>query len=200
MTSHRLLCRCGALSGEIGQPHLAIRAICYCNDCRAFAFYLDRQRDVLDALGGTDIVPTQARYVTLTSGLQHLACMSLSAKGLLRWYAQCCRTPIANTPRDWRLPYVGLVHSCLEKPLEQSFPNVQMHANARGVKGVPATGVWTPIKALGGFMPRMLLARLNGAYRQTPFFSPAGEPIVPVKVLTAEERERVKSAARSAYT
>jgi hypothetical protein len=39
--------------------------------------------------------------------------MSLGPKGLLRWYADSCRTPIGNTPRNPKLSYVGLVHGCL---------------------------------------------------------------------------------------
>jgi len=45
--------------------------------------------------------------------------MSLSEKGLLRWYTACCRTAIGNTPRNPKLSYVGLVHSCLAgSPIE----------------------------------------------------------------------------------
>jgi hypothetical protein len=113
---HRFQCQCGTLKGEITQPDKGVRAVCYCRDCQTYAELLGHPQRVLDPLGGTDVVATQARYIRLTSGTEALACLSLSPKGLLRWYAQCCSTPIANTPRNWKLPYVGLVHTCLGHP------------------------------------------------------------------------------------
>ena len=134
-------------------------------------------------------------HVALTSGIQNLACMSLSGKGVLRWYAKCCDTPIANTPRDWRLPYVGLIHSCLKKPLESSFPRVQMYVNTKSAKGKPPSMRWSQITTLLGFMPKLLFARVAGTYEHTPFFSSSGAPIVEVKVLSRAEREKAESAA-----
>lgn len=192
--NHQIQCRCGALSGEVSNTHSAARAVCYCKDCRAYAVHLGQQQSVLDAMGGTEVVATQARYVAFTGGIENLACLSLSKNGLLRWYAKCCNTPIANTPRDWRLPYVGLVHSCLRKPLESSFHPVQMHVNTRSANGSPPSMPWRQASTLLRFVPKIILGRLTGTYRQTPFFSPAGKPIAEVKVLSRAEREKANSA------
>lgn len=192
--NHRIQCQCGALTGEVSNTHAAMRAVCYCKDCRAFAVHLGQAQTVLDALGGTEIVATQPRYVSFTSGAQNLACLSLSPRGLLRWYAKCCNTPIANISRNWQLPFVGLVHACLQKPLESSFPPVQMHAYTANAKGKPASVGARPIAALLAFMSKLLLARLSGAYKQTPFFSAAGTPVAEVKVLSKSEREQASSA------
>jgi hypothetical protein len=172
--------------------------VCYCKDCRAYAYHLGKAQAVLDELGGTEVVATQAQYVVFTGGVQNLACMSLSEKGLLRWYAECCHTPIANTPRNWRLPYVGLVHNCLRNgmmPLERSFPRVQMHVNTDSAKGKPPSMQWSQATALLGFMPKLLFAAVVGSYRHTPFFTPSGSPIVAVKVLSSAEREKAMNAA-----
>jgi hypothetical protein len=193
--SHPIQCQCGALTGEVGKPHAAIHAVCYCKDCRAYAIHLGKGDSVLDALGGTDVVATQARYVTITRGIENLACMSLSSKGALRWYAKCCNTPIANTSRDWRMPFVGLVHTGLKKPLERSFPAVQMHLNTGSAKGTPPAMGWSKVTAMLGFMPKLLLARFTGSYRRTPFFTASGAPRVEVEVLSREQREAAKSAA-----
>ncbi|MFT4197494.1 MAG: DUF6151 family protein, partial [Pseudoxanthomonas sp.] len=88
------------------------RATCYCRDCQAFARFLG-QPGVLDAHAGTDIVPMAPAGLRITAGFDQVACMSLSPKGLLRWYAACCRTPLANTLRTPGLPYVGLVAACV---------------------------------------------------------------------------------------
>jgi hypothetical protein len=101
-----LRCRCRAIQGHVESTHRAGRAICYCRDCQAFARNLGSPELTLDARGGTDIVATSPRYVRFTRGREQHRCMSLSPKGLFRWYAGCCRTPIGNTPRDPRLLHV----------------------------------------------------------------------------------------------
>ena len=193
--THRISCRCGKVSGAVAEPRTAFRAVCHCIDCRAYAVHLGSERAVLDGEGGTDIVATQARHVTFDSGSGQLACVSLSPKGLLRWYAPCCNTPIANTPRDWRLPYAGLVHTALAKPLEPSFSRIQMHVNASHLTNKPPSRGWRGTVALLGLMRRLVGARLTGRYRTTPFFTYDGKPVVDVRVLSREERERATQAA-----
>jgi hypothetical protein len=51
--------------------------------------------------------------VTFTAGLDALRCVRLSGK-VLRWFAECCRTPIANTAADPRFPVVALIHSIMD--------------------------------------------------------------------------------------
>ena len=116
----QLRCRCGAIQGTVDPRHVYGRAVCYCTDCQAFARYLGSQDEILNSQGGTEIVAILPAAVHFTAGLDKLACMSLSDKGLLRWYASCCRTPIGNTPRDRKTPYVGLVRACLPN-LDESF-------------------------------------------------------------------------------
>jgi hypothetical protein len=196
--THRFQCSCGKVRGEILQPRHAMRVACYCGDCQTYAHLLGRADQVLDAVGGTDVVATPASNLSITTGREHLACVSLSPRGLLRWYAGCCGTPIANTPRDWKLPYVGLVHTCLRQPdaLERSFPQVEMRVNTKGAHGaVPGdTGVSGKLRFL-----RMVLRlggmRLTGGYRSTPLFSASGEPVAAPRVAGREEVEAARRAA-----
>ena len=110
----RLRCRCGHVRGVAREvaPHSTFRFVCYCTNCQAFARLLERP-DVLDDAGGTDIVHMPAARVTLTAGADAVRCISFSAK-VLRWYAHCCRTPIANTAVSPRFPVVGLIHSFMD--------------------------------------------------------------------------------------
>jgi hypothetical protein len=178
-----------------------MRAACYCGDCQAYAYVLGEPAAVLDPLGGTEVVATKAGHVRFTSDKATLACLSLSPKGLLRWYASCCGTPIANTPRNWKLPYVGLVHTCLRQPdpFEQSFPKVQMRVNTGGARGRPP-----PVGGLGGLpgFARLFLriagSRLDGSYQATPFFDAAGAPVAEVVVTPRAEVEAARRAAREA--
>jgi hypothetical protein len=66
---------------------------------------------VLDFAGGTDIFHMPPGRVKLTAGLDALRCVRLSEKGILRWYTDCCRTPIGNTAASPRFPVIGVVHS-----------------------------------------------------------------------------------------
>src|SRR5512138_1141593 len=95
--SHSLKCSCGRVKGVIADAVVANHGVCYCRDCQAFAHFLGRPREILDERGGSDIVQVLPRWVTFTAGIGSLACMRLTPKGLLRWYAPCCNTPIGNT-------------------------------------------------------------------------------------------------------
>ncbi len=186
--SHHIQCRCGKLAGEVSHTNLALRVICYCKDCQDYAGRLGTPEETLDTNGGTDIVATQARYVTITRGIDNLACASLSENGLLRWYAKCCNTAIANTPREWRLCYVGLVHSCLGRPLERSFPRIDMRVNNQSATGTPPKPPRGQIFTILAFMVKFIPAWVGGAYQQTPFFTASGEPAVAVRVLSDGKR------------
>jgi hypothetical protein len=109
-----LRCRCGRVRGVAHEiaPSVGFRFVCYCTDCQAFARLLERP-DVLDAAGGTDIFQMPAGRVALTAGADALRCLTFSGK-VLRWYAECCRTPIANTAATARFPVVALIHSFLK--------------------------------------------------------------------------------------
>ena len=147
---------------------------------------------MLNGLGGTEIVATLPKHVHFTQGLEALACMSLSDRGLLRWYASCCNTPIANTPRDFKTPYVGLIHSCLAKDapsLDDSFGPVRMVLQTKSVKGkvksTPVSNVVTLLK----IMKAVVATRISGNYKLNPFFvEDSGTPIRQPRVLTKAER------------
>ncbi len=109
-----LRCRCGHTCGvaRAVSPSAGFRFVCYCKDCQAFARFLERP-DILDAAGGTDIFQMPPGQVTFTAGFEALRCLRLSGK-VLRWYTDCCRTPIANTAVDPRFPAVALIHPIMD--------------------------------------------------------------------------------------
>jgi len=193
--THPLRCRCGNLRGLVSHPEKVSRGVCYCRDCQAFAHYLGKPQDVLDEMAGTDVVATLPQHVAFTQGTGSLACMSLSDKGMLRWYASCCNTPIGNTPRDFRLSHVGLVHTCLHDAstnLDEAFGPVRMRVNTQGAKGKPKTLPLSTFVSVLRFMGSLAGARLSGSYRRTPFFDPQqGTPVVAPRVLTRDERQQL---------
>ena len=109
-----LRCRCGHVRGVARDvsPSAGFRLICYCKDCQAFARILERP-EVLDAAGGTDIFQMAPGRLKLTAGADALRCLRFSQK-VVRWYADCCRTPIANSAASPRFPLIGLIHSFMD--------------------------------------------------------------------------------------
>lgn len=197
--NHPLQCRCGTVKGYVRNPKKATRVVCYCKDCQAFAHFLGESDDILDAMGGTDIVAALPKAVTFTEGLEALACMSLTENGLLRWYTRCCNTPIGNTSRDFKVSHVGLIHTCLagsSRTLDSSFGPVRIRTGTKSAKGEPKSmPISTTIPAVLRFLTSLIRARLNGSYKHTPFFVPGrGTPVVPPKVLTSDERTRLMDA------
>ena len=194
--NHPLRCRCGRLTGEISESRKGNRAVCYCRDCQAYAHALHRADIVLDDKGGTDVVATLPRYVSITGGLDALACLSLTEAGLLRWYAGCCGTPIGNTPPSFRLPYVGLMHTCLGSPesIEASFGPVRMRVFTKSARAPVDAMPMSQVVTLSRFIPALLLTRLDGSYRTTPFFTDDGRPVVQRRVLTRGELDAARAA------
>jgi hypothetical protein len=196
--NHPLQCRCGTLKGYVVRSAGVNRCVCYCSDCQAFAHFLGRPSEILDVQGGTDVVQTRPANVTFAQGLEALACMRLTDKGLLRWYAACCNTPIGNTLPDFRVSFVGLVHSCLEgtgESLEASFGPVRAYVNTKSAKGAVKSSSIGMISVILRFIAMVARARIDGSYKRTTFFSAdTGAPIVTPKVLSRSERERLMSA------
>ena len=192
-----LSCECGALQGLVEAPGTALRARCYCRDCRAFARFLGAAERVLDTQGGTNVLATVPRRVQFTRGVEHLRCMSLSDQGLLRWYSGCCRTPIGNTPRDPKVSYVGLIDTCLPgMPANRQSVRVAVHTqSAHGRVEYSRLAMILGTLRIAG---RVMAARLGGGYRQNPFFRPgSAEPLVAPQVVSPEEREALRAVQPS---
>ena len=197
--SHPLQCRCGTFRAEVAATPVSTRAVCYCRDCQAFARFLGPPPGMLDELGGTDIVAVRPRDVTFLSGIEQLACMSLSPHGTVRWFTACCRTPIGNTPRDRRVSHVGLIHTVLAVPghdLGTSFGPVRMHVNRHGAHGIaprtaPPAFAWALLRYGSG----LAWSRISGRYRINPFFDAStGRPRSDPRVLSLAERRELETA------
>lgn len=192
---HRIQCKCGDLRGHIAGSGTCSRVVCYCSDCQAFAKYLGRSNDVLDAHGGTEIVQLAQPRVAFSQGKEHLAAVRLSERGLVRWYAACCKTPIGNTLPNPKVSFIGLIHSSLDHSMmEEDFGR-----NVAMVSVDSATGAPKPEqKGLFGTIMRLLWIvlsmRIGAKYRNSQLFNEFGEPIVSPEVLAAEELKNLKNA------
>lgn len=198
MTTLALRCRCGNVRGVATKlsPTTCGRVICHCRDCQAFARFLG-QPGIVNSAGGSDIFHTAPGRMRLTAGHADVACVRLSEKGLFRWYAACCRTPLANTAGA-RVPFVGILHSFIDATESESVRTAAV-GRAVGVFGRDAIGgcpKGTHTKTPLGMFPRYarLIARwwLAGDVRPSALFDPtSAQPIAVPKILTREERRAI---------
>src|SRR5579871_5449944 len=107
-------CRCGEVRGIVTgpSPQTVNRVVCYCDDCQAYAHQLGRA-DLLNAKGGSDIVQFAPNTLSFTRGQDRIAGLRLTPKGLYRWYATCCNTPVGNTLGP-AIPFVGIPVQCFD--------------------------------------------------------------------------------------
>lgn len=193
-------CRCGAVKGVCRNagPRAGVRARCYCGDCQAFAYFLGREDDMLDAAGGTDIYQTVASRFEITEGLEHVARVVVSPQGLNRWYASCCRTGLANTPAARGLPIVGTVAAIYDAAeRERVLGPVAAIVFPKSAHGTPAPVAAKPMPVVfAGIIGRIAGEWLSGRVKIHPLYAAADAGrIGPPKVLTTDERAALDAKA-----
>ena len=198
-----LRCTCGALRGVVRgiSASRGNRVVCYCGDCQSFAHFLGRANEILDANGGTEIFQTSPARVEITQGRERLACMRLAPRGLVRWYADCCKTPLGNTAITRAIPFVGLIQLRPDAGADgldrdEILGPVRAHVNARAAKGRAAgknireSGA---VRSIARFVRLLLLAFLRGEHRTSVFFDAGtGQPSSIPRVLSEAELREVE--------
>jgi hypothetical protein len=129
--------------------------------------------------------------VKLTAGTDAVRCLQFSSR-VLRWYTECCRTPIANTAAGPRFPVIGLIHSFMSDDAgtrdEVLGPLLCRIFEHSAVGPLPPNA--PPPHSLGLVAVRgpMLLGWwLRGLGRPNPFFGENG-PLSAPRVFTPSER------------
>ena len=192
-----LRCRCGAVRGIARDvvPSKVNHCFCYCDDCQAFAQHLGRADDVLDAHGGTEITQMSPANVTFSAGADKIAAIRLTEKGLVRWYASCCNTPIGNTMAASGVPFIGVVHAFIAAPSAALGP-IRGRGFAKSAKGgaaaVPKDGL-PDLVMVARMLGKLLSWRLRGDHKRWALFDDVtGKPLVEPRVLNAAEREDLR--------
>lgn len=201
MTRADFRCRCGEVTGHVdgATPRTVNRVVCYCDDCQAFLHHLGC-KDWLDRQGGTDIVQVAPGSLTFDRGADRIVGVRLSPKGLHRWVAGCCRTPMGNTVGA-SIPVVGLVVKTFEEagtPVDAVFgpprsPVWEKFAVDPRREGVPGASRLANIRVIGRVARLALGWRLKGKGWPNPFFDKATRaPSHPVTTLSRAERDALR--------
>jgi hypothetical protein len=175
-------------------PRGGLRFVCYCQDCQAFARFLQRT-DVLDAAGGSDIYQMPPGRFRLDAGADALRCVRLSDRGVLRWYTDCCRTPVGNTAGA-RFPVIGVIHSIMDHQADGRARADVLGPPLCRIYARSATGPLPPdappppsLRVFGWRASLMLRWSVRGLARPSPFFDArTGAPRAEPRVLTPGER------------
>jgi len=193
---HLISCDCGSFRGEIIDCTAGVSAVCYCKDCQMFAAYLGKTDDVLDPSGGTEVVGLRHSNIRFIDGVENLKNISLSNKGLLRWYTDCCKTPIGDTPRNFKISHIGLIHNCIEgasSDLEKSFGSVKLRINTNSTEK-PVKTLKPSLSLVAQYLLSITKQFVSKRYKLSPFFNESGEPLLEVEVLTKEQRQKLSNA------
>ena len=179
-------CACGSMVWRIAASARGTHLICYCEDCQTYANALENGALRIDSDGGTEIFQTLPANFEFLKGKEHLAVLRLSPKGLLRWHAGCCGTPIANTLPKPGLPFVGAV---LPPGVDGYGPITALLSTVGTAPQIKETGV---LRAYLSVMGRILGAAFSKSKRRTPFFNENAEPVVEPRVLSKTERNAAR--------
>ena len=187
MAKLQLACSCGTVRGTTVNMNAktGTRIMCCCNDCQSFAQFLKQENIVLDDYGATEIFQIPVSYVKITTGNEHIACVRLSEKGMYRWYAKCCNTPIGNTMKAG-IPFIGLIHTFVDKA---SIDDAELSENLGYLqtkfanKIVPLDQQASQFGVMSKIVFNLIHWKIKGLHKPSAFFHDNGKPIVEPKVL-----------------
>ncbi|HEX3496097.1 MAG TPA: DUF6151 family protein [Methylocella sp.] len=192
-----LYCRCKEVRGLVTNvsPNAVNRVVCYCVDCQAFLHHLGRA-DLLDAFGGTDIVQIAPASLSFVQGMERIVGLRLTPKGLYRWYASCCRTPLGNTLGP-AIPFVGTVAQAFESETQRADdlfgrPIAAIYGK-HAVGRVPEGSTRFNLRLIARGIRMVLGWRIRGHTWPHPFFERATRaPSFPLTTLSQQEREALR--------
>jgi len=194
-------CTCGKVKGVIHGLSAASsnHVQCPCKGCQSYAHYLGRATDMMDEAGYSNIFQIDPATFEITEGLEHLACVRMTPKGPLRWYTDCCKTPLGNTLPKGGVPFLGVLPICTgHKGTDPAV--VEMVGPVRAVANEKRPQTFAEkLKAWGmlAHLMRLLLWwRIRGGKSWKPFFDkdtlrPIRKPITISKAESKALAEKV---------
>ena len=178
-----LKCSCGEVAGTAVDVSArnGTRVMCHCDDCQAFARYLEQEDEILNENGGTDLFQIYPCQFEITKGAEKLRSLRLTPKGLLRWYTQCCNTPVANTISG-KVPFVGVIHNFMddEGSRDTNLGPLRSRVQGKFALSTAADVDIHPKYPIGLSMRiarKLLIGKLSGKNSPNTLFDPVGKPL-----------------------
>lgn len=173
-----------------------IRVTCCCDNCQSFAHFLNNADEILDEFGGTDIYQTSQSQIKIEQGAEQLRSVKLTKKGLVRWYTECCKTPIGNTVSG-AMPFIGVIHSFMDDDgnRDKNLGSVQMMVMTKyALKPTmhPNCAEKFPLGLSLKIAGKMLGWKIRGMQKPSVFFNNDGKPVSsPTRRYSTTDSEQV---------
>ncbi|PID60745.1 MAG: hypothetical protein CSB44_09345 [Gammaproteobacteria bacterium] len=142
---------------------------------------------MLDAWGGTEVVPVYPSDIEIEQGREHLRCYQLNENGLFRWAAACCRSPVFNTQPGF--PWAGIpakAYTNVRADALDGLGDVRCRIYGRDAKGEAPFPISSKIafRDMMVVLPFIIKGKLLGKHRHSPFFESDGKtPTVTPEIL-----------------
>lgn len=193
-------CSCGSVTGVARNLSSSTtnHVVCSCKGCQSYAHFLGRSEDMLDESGGSNIFQMDPKNFEITSGMDQVACMRVTPNGPLRWYADCCKTPLGNTFPKGGVPFLGVLPICAGHK-GSSEAVIKIVGRVRGHVNTPQPlsfgGRVKNFLMLVRFAGKLAWWRLTGGRSYKPFFD--ADTMKPIrKPLTITDDERAALEAK----
>lgn len=176
-------CRCGAVRYVLhnASAREGERLTCHCRDCQAFARFDREPERLLGDDGGTDLFVARCTNLEITQGKAELASLHLTERPTLRWYARCCDTPLFNSYKNGKLPYLTVVlANCEQSDIDAHLGPVRGHLFVEHAPQPTPNRNFPTIRLAPRFTMRFLFDILSGNRRRSPLFD--SETLQPIAV------------------
>ncbi len=171
-----------------------------CVDCQTFARWLGTEENILDEAGGTDLYQTTPARLRITEGADKIRSARLSPNGPLRFFASCCRTPIANCGSSPGLPFASIFHTFCDHDAagvsrDDALGPVTLRIQAKWATGPAPAGSHDTIGkgTIFGMAAGLLWNRIRGQHRPNPLRNSDGSLPHEPEVLPKDERARLRA-------
>ena len=187
-----LSCTCGKVKGVIRglSPVSTNHVRCPCSGCQSYAHYLGRADD-------SNIFQMNPRDFEIHEGHEHLACVRITDSGPLRWYTDCCKTPLGNSFPRGGMPFLGVLPICTgHKGTSSAVVDMVGPVRAVGYEKPPipfSSKLRTTLMIIRLFS-KMAIWRIRYGKSWKPFFDK--ETLLPIKKpikLSDAEREALEA-------
>ncbi len=189
-------CKCGTVTGtllDVG-PAQGDHVICHCTDCQDLTRHLGHA-DMLDAHGGSALYQSRCARLRIDTGRERLACVHLTDKPTLRWYAACCGMPLFNTYANGKLPYITTQLAACDPATRAALVgpprgHLFIEDGAGDTSALPKMSMGQLMRR---FFPRMIKDLISGDRRRCALFDVKTlAPIAQPHRLTDKERQALR--------